>query len=140
MHRILAMFAFAALSTALLSAQDRRRDRDDWNYDPNGNYNWDQSWNRRPFPGAGACFFKDYNFRGDRFCVRRGERLPHLPGNFGDNISSIQLFGRSSVVVFNDRDYRGGSAQFHRSQPDLRNRRFRGGHTWNNRISSVVVN
>jgi hypothetical protein len=139
MHRILSVLMCAAFLTASLLAQDRRHDRDEWTYDPNGNYTWDQSWNRRGFPGSGACFFKDYNFQGDRFCIRRGERLPHLPGNFGDHISSIRLFGGASVAMFNDRDFRGGSAELHRSVNDLHKRRFRDGHTWNDRISSVIV-
>lgn len=103
------------------------------------NPNWDRSWNDRPFPRVGACFYKDQGFRGDHFCVRRGDRLPALPGNFGDNISSIQLFGRARVVIFNDREFRNGSQEIRRSVGDLRNERFRGGHTWNDRISSVIV-
>ena len=101
--------------------------------------NWDRSWNQRPFPRAGACFFTDAGFRGDRFCVNRGDRLDRLPGSFGDNISSIQLFGRSRVTVFNDRNFSGGSEEFRSNIEDLRNRRFRGGHTWNDRISSLIV-
>jgi hypothetical protein len=103
------------------------------------NPRWDRSWNDRPTPRAGACFFTDAGFRGNRFCVRRGDRLPALPGNFGDNISSIQLFGDARVIVFNDRNFSGGSQEFRRPIGDLRNAPFRGGHTWNNRISSVVV-
>ena len=120
-----------------MNAQDRR-DRDAWIYEREEG-NWDRSWNQRPFPPVGACFFKDRDFRGDRFCVRRGDRLTRLPGSFGDNISSLQLFGNARVVVFNDRGYRGGSDEFGRSIRDLRNRRFRDGHTWNNRISSLIV-
>ena len=101
--------------------------------------NWDPSWNQRPRPRAGACFYKDQGFRGDHFCVSRGDRLPALPGNFGDKISSIQLLGRSRVVIFNDRDFRGGSQELRRGVADLRTERFRGGHTWNDRISSVIV-
>lgn len=115
-----------------------QRDRDPWDY-RNGENRWDDSWNRRPYPQAGACFFSDRDFGGNRFCVRRGDRLSRLPSNFGDNISSIRLYGGARVVVFNDRDFSGGSQQFKSSVPDLRNRRFRDGHTWNNRISSVVV-
>ena len=100
---------------------------------------WDRSWNQRPFPRAGACFFTDRNFQGNRFCVVRGERLERLPSNFGDNISSIRVFGGASVAVFNDRDYSGGSAEFRGSIRDLRNAPFRDGHTWNNRISSVII-
>src|SRR5271156_985505 len=78
------------------------------------NPSWDRSWNDRPYPKAGACFFTNAGFGGNRFCVRRGDRLPSLPGNFGDNISSIQLFGGARVVVLNDRNFSGGSQGFHR--------------------------
>jgi hypothetical protein len=119
-----------------INAQGRR---DPWDYGQGRDYRWDPSWNSRPFPPRGACFFTDRDFSGNRFCVRSGDRLPRLPSNFGDNISSIQNFGGSRVIVFNDRDYRGGSAEFRGSVRDLRNRRFRDGHTWNNRISSIIV-
>lgn len=103
------------------------------------NPRWERSWNDRPMPRAGACFFKEPGFRGDRFCVTRGDRLPSLPGEFGDQISSVQLFGNARVTVFNDRSFRGGSDEFHRSITDLRRERFRDGHTWNDRISSLMV-
>jgi hypothetical protein len=100
---------------------------------------WDRSWNERPFPRDGACFFRDPGFRGDRFCVTRGDRLDSLPGDFGDNVSSIQLFGRSRVTVYNDRNFRGGAQEFRGSISDLRTQKFRDGHTWNDRISSIAV-
>ncbi len=103
------------------------------------NPRWDRSWNDRPMPRAGACFFKEPNFRGDRFCVVRGDRLPFLPGDFGDKISSLQLFGPARVMIFNDRNFSGGSRRVGRSVFDLHNLPFRGGHTWNDRISSVIV-
>jgi len=100
---------------------------------------WEPGWNQRPNPRSGACFFTTAPFRGNRFCVRSGDRLPALPENFGDNISSIQTYGRARVRIFNDRDFRGGSTVVRGSVDDLRRLRFRGGHTWNNRISSVMV-
>jgi hypothetical protein len=100
---------------------------------------WDRSWNERPTPGAGACFFKEEGFRGDRFCVTRGDRLDSLPGDFGDNISSMQIYGKTRVMVFNDRNFRGGSQEFRSSIGDLRSQKFRDGHTWNDRISSIAV-
>lgn len=111
--------------------------QDPWVY--RGNPRWDNTWNKRPLPRAGACFFKDPNFRGDRFCINRGDKLDSLPGNFGDNISSIQLFGNARATVFNDRGFRGGSEEFRKSIGDLRSRRFRDGHTWNDRISSMMI-
>ena len=109
-----------------------------WAYGPQNNV-WNPSWNHRPNPRDGACFYTTAPFRGNHFCVRSGDRLPHLPGNFGDNISSIQIFGRAHVRIFNDSDYRDGSIVLNRSVVDLRNVPFRDGHTWNNRISSIIV-
>ncbi len=108
-----------------------------WDY--HGNPAWDHSWNNRPFPKAGACFFKEQGFRGDRFCVTRGDKLTSLPGNFGDNISSMQVFGNARVTVYNDRNFSGGGQEFRASIADLRTAKFRDGHTWNDRISSVTV-
>ena len=48
-------------------------------------------------------------------------------------------WGEAGVVVFNDRHFSGGSHEFKNSVEDLRNRKFEDGHTWNNRISSVIV-
>lgn len=109
-----------------------------WAYGPQ-NSTWNPSWNRRPDPRDGACFYTTAPFRGNHFCVRAGDRLPRLPSNFGDNISSIQIFGRATVVIFNDANFRNGKHTLRRSVADLRNLRFRGGHTWNNRISSIIV-
>ena len=133
MQRICCLLFLCIVSVALVSAQNR----DPWDYRDGGN--WDRSWNNRPNPRAGACFFTTANFTGNHFCVRRGDRLPRLPSNFGDNISAIRLFGNARVIVFNDRNYSGGSREFRNSVSDLRNRRFRDGHTWNNRISSIIV-
>ncbi len=110
-----------------------------WSYGNGGPGNWDSSWNSRPNPRAGACFYTNQNFGGNHFCVRAGDRLNKLPGNFGDNISSIQVFGRARVQVFDDRDYRGPNYVFRDSVADLRQVPSRPGHTWNNRISSVAM-
>jgi Peptidase inhibitor family I36 len=139
MRRILRIVVLVCpfLFGAMLEAQRRGRVADEWSY--SGDYMWNPSWNRRPYPASGACFFKDAGYGGDHFCVRSGDRLNHLPGNFGDNISSIKVLGRARVDVFNDRNFSGGSHEFKASVQDLRNRRFEDGHTWNNRISSIAV-
>lgn len=114
-----------------------RPDSNPWVYERDNT--WNPSWNQRPNPRSGACFYTTAPFEGNKFCVRSGDKLPALPGNFGDNISSIQVFGRARVRIFNDRDFRGGSTRVARSVRDLRNLPYRGGHTWNNRISSMMV-
>ncbi len=112
---------------------------DPWAYSNGDPGSWDRSWNNRPSPRSGACFFTDRNFGGNHFCVRSGDRLTRLPGNFGDNISSIQVFGRGGARVFDDRNFKGPNQQFRRSIADLRSAPSRPGHTWNNRISSIMV-
>jgi len=92
-----------------------------------------QRWGRPPFPGSGACFFQDSDFRGDYFCVPAGEDVGRVPDEMNDRISSIRLFGRAEVIVFGDIRFRGGSARFDRSIRDLRDER------WNDRISSLRV-
>lgn len=133
-------FILLFLSTGALVAQGRPGPppNDPWAYGP-GPRNWDRSWNDRPMPRRGACFFKDINFRGDRFCVRGGDRLDQLPGNFGNRISSIQLFGGAEVTIFNDAGFRNGQQRLRGTVADLRSVPFRGGHTWNDRISSMIV-
>jgi len=92
-----------------------------------------QRWGRAPFPGSGACFFQETEYRGEYFCVGRGEDLRRVPPEMNDRISSIRLFGRAEVIVFGDDRFRGGWARFDRSIRDLRDVR------WNDRISSLRV-
>jgi hypothetical protein len=79
------------------------------------------------------------NFQGNHFCVRAGHSLPNLPGRFGNNISSIQVFGRPRVQTFDNPNFRGGNTMISSNVPDLRRIRSRGGQTWNNRIASLIV-
>lgn len=123
---------------AVTANAQQYRHHDVWVYGPNHN-RWDPSWDSRPDPRSGACFYTTAPFGGHHFCVRAGDRLPALPGDFGDNISSIRIFGHARVRIFNDRDFRNGSREIRHSVEDLRNVPFRGGHTWNNRISSIIV-
>jgi hypothetical protein len=111
---------------------------DPWAYGT-GPQTWNPSWNSRPNPRRGACVYTSRNFTGNHFCVRGGDSLPRLPGNFGDNISSVQIFGGASVQIFNDRNFTNGSTVLRVSVADLRTVPFRNGHTWNNRISSLIV-
>src|SRR6187551_3817906 len=127
MKRISAFLALAfafSICGAFAYAGSYSPQDDYWNYGT-GNYRWDQSWNRRPDPRAGACFYSSTGFRGNRFCVRAGDQIPHLPNGYGDNISSIQIFGRAGVRLFNDSNYRNGGVALDRSVADLRNVPFR---------------
>src|SRR4029077_18009149 len=97
-------------------------------------------WNGGNWGRGGACFYTSANFGGDYFCMRRGESRSQL-GGYGDQISSIRVFGGARVTVFNDRNYRNGHDTTVRDVADLRSWRMssRPSNTWNNRISSLQV-
>jgi Protein of unknown function (DUF3011)/Beta/Gamma crystallin len=109
----------------------------------NGGPSWWNSGPGRPGgrPHDGACFFTTANFSGDYFCQARGSLL-NVPNGFNDKISSIQVYGRVTVTIFNDANYQGLSAVTRQSIPDLRAWRVQGysNKDWNNRISSVRLN
>lgn len=90
-----------------------------------------QRWGRERTPRDGVCFFEDYDYRGDYFCVRTGESLGTLPDGMNDRISSIRVYGRGEVEIFRDTRFGGRSRRFDR---DVRNLKSEG---WNDRISSV---
>jgi len=115
-------------------------DRGGW-WDPETSHDWPPrgDWHGGDWGRGGACFYRDRNFSGNFFCLRRGEAREQL-GDMGDDISSIRVFGGARVTVYNDREFRGGSGRTSSDVTDLREWRFRGDHTWNNRISSVRVN
>lgn len=107
----------------------------------NDNYGGFPTWGRGPQPQQGACFYRDSNFRGDYFCVARGETMRSLPSGFNDRISSMRLFGGVRVSVFQDSDFRGPSARLNRNINDFHSNDVRGqwDRNWNDRISSIQV-
>jgi hypothetical protein len=111
-----------------------------WDPEPNANWPPRGDWHGGRWERGGACFYRDRNFSGSFFCMRRGEQRDSL-GGYGDDISSIRVFGGARVIVFDDRDFRGANAGFRNDINDLREAgvRQKYGHTWNNRISSVQV-
>ena len=123
---------------------DQRRDDRDrggwWEPEPNATWPPRGEWHGGRWDRGGACFYKEPGFRGAFFCLRRGERLEGM-GNYGDKLSSIRVFGNARVVVFDDRNFSGASASTGHDVVDLHNWRVRQkqGHTWNDRISSVMV-
>jgi hypothetical protein len=87
----------------------------------------------------GACFFKDENFRGEKFCVQKGDRMEQVPPGFSDRISSVRIYGRSSVTVFQDANFRGPSLEIRDDIQNLQSSQVKSGHSWNDRISSIIV-
>src|SRR5689334_9168969 len=90
-----------------------------------------QRWGRERSPRDGACFYRDPNFRGEYFCVAAGDEYNRMPEDMNDKISSIRVFGRAEVFVYQDVRFDGRSTRF---DGDIRNLREEG---WNDRISSL---
>jgi hypothetical protein len=92
-------------------------------------------------PRNGACFFNDYSYRGESFCVIAGQNAASVPSNFNDRIRSIRVYGGTQVQYFNDSNFNGASGATSRdisdlrrlSVPDARNK------NWSGRISSVRI-
>lgn len=92
-----------------------------------------QSWGRPDSPRAGACFYRDSNFRGDYFCVNAGRDYSSLSSDMNNQISSIRLYGGAEVTIFQDNRFNGRSRDF---RGDVRNLKDDG---WNDRLSSLRV-
>lgn len=112
---------------------------------PQGNGYWRDApppqWGRGRAPRSGACFYKDADFRNTYFCMSEGQRYSSLPPGFNDKISSIRIFGDSSVRIFNDTNFGGMTAITRRNIVNLKNFPLAGypGKHWNDRISSIAV-
>jgi hypothetical protein len=115
----------------------------------NGTPNWGNpgQGHRPPTPGgpnwgnSGACFYKEINFGGEYFCMKRGETNANLPPGYNDRISAIKVFGGARVTVYNDSNYGGRRGTVQRDVANLKNWRTADdpSRTWNDRISSIQV-
>jgi hypothetical protein len=85
-----------------------------------------------------VCFYQDVQYQGDAWCYRPGDELADLR-NRRNEISSLRVFGRAKVVVFDDREFAGTSDEFDGDVPDLSLRSMEGRRTWNDRIDSFRI-
>ena len=92
-------------------------------------------------PHDGACFYLDGGYSNRSVCLDAGQSMNRLPSGFNDQITSIRVFGRATVTIYDDADFRGTSETFDRSQNDLRDVRKPddSSRVWSDRISSVRV-
>jgi hypothetical protein len=86
-----------------------------------------------PTPSEGACFYRDANYRGQYFCVAAGDDVSTMPSGANDRVSSIRIFGRAEVTVFEGARFRGESLRFDSNVRDLESEDF------NDAISSIQV-
>ena len=88
--------------------------------------------------GDQVCVYKDINYMGAEHCYSAGDEITNM-GSEGRSISSIRLYGRSSVTVFENTNFHGQSVEFTASVPDLGRRIVSGNNTWSDRIESLRV-
>lgn len=88
-------------------------------------------WGGFGTPSNGACFYTDADYRGNRFCMEAGERKEHVPDGYNDRISSVRLYGRARVTLYQDSNFRGSRQAVTADAPGL------GG--FNDRTSSIEV-
>ncbi len=82
-------------------------------------------------PGTGACFYMDADYRGERFCVNSGVSQQNVGERYNDKISSIRVFGRAQVIIYEDENFGGASRTITSDVPNL--------GEWNDRITSLRV-
>ena len=85
-----------------------------------------------------VCFYKDVEYQGQAWCYRAGDELADLRDRRNE-ISSLRIFGRARVMVFDERDFLGASDEFDMDVPDLTLRSMEGRRTWNDRIDSFEI-
>jgi hypothetical protein len=95
----------------------------------------DRSDNRE---GDRVCFYRDVEYQGPSWCYRIGDELADLR-NRGNEISSIRIFGRARVIVWDGEQFMGATDEFDMDVPDLRLRAMEGRRNWNDRIDSFQV-
>jgi hypothetical protein len=88
--------------------------------------------------GDRVCFYRDIQFEGPSWCFRPGDELADLRDR-GDEISSIRIFGRVRVIVYDQDQFMGTSDEFDMDVADLRLRNMEGRRNWNDRIDSFQV-
>ena len=82
-------------------------------------------------PREGVCFYKDANYRGENFCVGGNESMQSVGDRYNDEISSIRIFGRAQVTVYENSNFNGSRRTFSQDVPSLGN--------WGDRITSFQV-
>jgi len=85
-----------------------------------------------------VCVYQDVNYVGWEQCYNVGDEVTSL-GSHKKAISSIRVYGRARVTVWEDPEFKGHSAEFSSDVPDLKLRSLAGGHTWNDQIESLRV-
>jgi len=86
--------------------------------------------------GDQVCVYKDINYQGAEQCYSGGGEMGNL-GTQSRSISSIRIYGRATVTVYENTAFRGHSAQFTSDVADLGQRMMSGNTPWSDHIESL---
>jgi hypothetical protein len=87
--------------------------------------------------GDQVCVYKDINYQGPEQCYGAGE-VANL-GALRQSISSIRVYGRATITVYENTDFRGRSEQFASNVPDLGRQMMAGNTAWSDHIDSLRI-
>jgi len=85
-----------------------------------------------------VCVYQDIQYRGWEQCYAVGDEVGNL-GSRTKAISSIRVYGRARITVWEDPGFHGNSADFTSDVPDLGLRANGSSHTWNDQIESLKI-
>jgi Peptidase inhibitor family I36 len=88
--------------------------------------------------GDQVCVYKDINYQGAEQCYSAGDEIGNL-GAESRSISSIRVYGRATVTVYENTTFRGHSAEFTSDVPDLGRRMMAGKTAWSDHIDSLRI-
>jgi hypothetical protein len=88
--------------------------------------------------GEQVCVYKDINYFGAEQCYRVGEEINNL-GTQNNSISSIRVYGRVTITVYDRTAFGGNTEEFTSDVSDLGKRLMAGNTAWNDRIDSLRV-
>jgi hypothetical protein len=85
-----------------------------------------------------VCFYKDIQYQGTEQCYRPGDEVNTLQST-RNSFSSIRVYGRARVTVYDETNFNGHSMQFDSNAPDLGQVKLGGSRSWNDKIQSIRV-
>lgn len=85
-----------------------------------------------------VCVYQDIRFQGWEQCYAVGDEVASLQGR-NNAISSIRIYGRARVTVYDNTNFRGQSAEFTSDAPDLGLRSLSGSRPWSDHIQSLRI-
>src|SRR4029077_17253847 len=85
-----------------------------------------------------VCVYKDINYQGSEQCYSAGDEINNL-GAQSKSISSIRVYGRATVTVYENTTFRGHSAEFISDVSDLGRQTMAGNTAWSDHIDSLRV-